>query len=130
METDKFYIKIVGIIFSTSTRKILIGKAKGENKYSFLEGSLTQDEDLDLCLKRTVTKKTGYKVHNLGAIYSENNLTDKSKIKLHFLCEIKGGEEEKGENIEDMIWVKPSEIEEKLEVKLPSRLHEYITNLE
>lgn len=130
MEADKFYIKIVGIIFSTSTRKVLIGKAKGDKNYSFLEGFLTQNEELDQCLKKTVTEKTGYKVHNLGAIYSENHLQDKSKVKLHFLCEIKGGEEQKGENVEDIIWVKPSEVEEKLGVKLPSRLHEYITNLE
>ncbi len=130
MEEQQFYIKIVGIIFDTSTRKILLGKNKEEEKYSFLEGNLTHIEELDACLKKTVTEKTGYSVHNLGSIYAENMLKDPNKVKLHFLCEIKGGEEKPGENVEELIWVKPSEVEEKLQVDLPSRLHEYLINLE
>jgi hypothetical protein len=129
MEEKKFYVKIIGIIFDTTTRKILIGKGKDDEKYSFVEGDLTQTEELDACLKRTVTEKTGYFVHNLGSIYAENMLKNKNKLKLHFLCEIKAGEEKLGENIKELIWVKPSEVEEKLQVKLPSRLYEYITNL-
>ena len=130
MEKELFYIKIVGIIFSTSTKRILIGKNKGDEKYSFLEGNLTHDEELDACLKKTVTEKTGYIVHNLGAVYSENRLQDPNKVKLHFLCEVKGGEENPGENVEELKWVRPSEIEEYLGVKLPLPLHEYVTNLE
>jgi len=130
MENDKFYVKIVGIIFDTTTRKILLGKGPEEENYSFLEGDLTYEEELDACLKRVTKEKTGYNVHNLGAVYSENCLTDKAKIKLHFLCQIKSGEETLGEDVKELIWVKPSEVEEKLGVKLPSRLHEYVTNLE
>jgi hypothetical protein len=130
MEKDMFYIKIVGIIFSTSTRRILIGKAKNDRKFSFLEGNLSHDTELDKCLKDTVIEKTGYSVHNLGAIYSENCLQDPKKVKLHFLCEIKEGEEQPGPNVEELKWVKPSEVEKYLEVELPSRLHEYVTNLE
>lgn len=130
MAEDEFKVKIVGIIFDTMKRKILIGKSKGDNKYSFLEGDLTFKEELDKCLKRTTKEKTGYIVHNLGAIYAENMLQNENKLKLHFLCEISDGEETLGENIEELIWVKPSEVEEKIEVTLPSRLHEYIHNLE
>lgn len=130
MEKELFYIKIVGIIFSTTTRRILVGRNKDETKFSFLEGDLNHDEELDACLKRTVTQKTGYKVHNLGAVYAENKLKDPDKVKLHFLCEVKTGEEMPGEGVEELKWVKPSEVEEYLQVKLPSRLHEYITNLE
>lgn len=130
MEKELFYIKIVGIIFSTTTRRILIGKRKDDENYSFLEGDLNHDEELDACLKRTVTEKTGYEVHNLGAIYAENKLKDPDKVKLHFLCEVKSGEEHPGKNIEDLKWVKPSEVEKYLGVTLPSRLHEYVTNLQ
>jgi hypothetical protein len=130
MEKDLFYIKIVGIIFDTKTKKILIGKNQGDEKYSFLEGNLIQNKELDLVLKETVTGKTGYSVHNLGSIYSENMLQDLKKVKLHFLCEVKSGEEKPGENVEELLWVKPSEVEEKLQVRLPTRLKEYILNLE
>lgn len=130
MEKERFYTQIVGIIFSTTTRKILIGKNKGDENYSFLEGSLNHDEEMDKCLKRTIKEKTGYVAHNLGAIYAENGLTDKEKLKIHFLCEISRGDLEAGNEVEELIWAKPSEIEKLLGVNLPSRLHEYITNLE
>ncbi len=129
MENERFYIKIVGIIFDTEKRKVLIGKNPGDETYSFLEGDLNHDEELDKCLKRTVTEKTGYMVHNLGAIYAENRLKDKDKVKIHFLCEIKSGKEKPGKNVTDLKWVKPQEVEKYLGVNLPSRLHEYLTNL-
>ena len=129
MEEQKFIIKIVGIIFDPKTRKILVGKNKGDTKYSFLEGDLNYEEELDKCLKRTITEKTGYIAHNLGAVYAENKLSRDDKLKVHFLCEATEGEEKPGKEVEEILWVKPSEVEEKLEVKLPSRLSEYIFNL-
>jgi hypothetical protein len=66
----------------------------------------------------------------LGSIFAENCLQDETKLKLHFLCEKREGEEKPGENVSELKWVKPSEIESYLGVKLPSPLHEYITNLE
>lgn len=130
MEETNFYVKVVGIIFDPTTRRILVGKDNGDKMYSFLEGDLSNSEELDKCLKRTIKEKTGFTAHNLGAIYAENMLHDPQKIKLHFLCEVREGQEKLGEGVEEIIWVKPSEVEEKIGVKLPSRLHEYVTNLE
>jgi predicted metalloendopeptidase len=129
MGKDVFYIKIIGIIFDTQKRKILIGKNHEDESYSFLEGDLTHAEELDKCLKRTVTEKTGYIVHNLGAVYAENMLQDKEKVKIHFLCEVKSGKEKMGKNVVELKWVKPQEAEKYLGVNLPSRLHEYLINL-
>jgi hypothetical protein len=47
MEKNLFYIKVVGIIFDTTTRKVLIGKNHVDEKYSFLEENLTHNEELD-----------------------------------------------------------------------------------
>lgn len=130
MEKHKFRIRVVGIIFNPKTREILIEKDKGEIKYSFLEGDLTYEEEIDKCLKRMIKEKTGYIVHNLGAVYAENKLREEDKVKIHFLCEATEGELNKGEEVESLIWIKPSEVEKKLEVQLPTRLREYIMNLE
>ena len=130
MEKDMFYVKLVGWIFDTSTRKILLGKKAGEEKYSFLEGDLTQENELDERLKEIILKKTGFKAHNLGSIYAENMLQDSTKLKIHFLCEIAKGELIPGENIEELIWVEPKDVEEKLEVKLPSRLQDTLKSLQ
>jgi len=130
METSKFYVKIVGIIFDPKKRKLLIGKNVGDERYSFLEGDLGYEQELDEKLKEVTKEKTGYKVHNLGAVYAENMLKNQEKLKIHFLCEATEGEEKPGENVEKLVWVKPSEIEEKLGVKLPSRLRGYLIGLE
>ena len=130
MEKQKFYVKIVGIIFDPKKRMLLIGKNYGDGKYSFLEGDLDYEEELDKKLKEVTKKKTGYKIHNLGAVYAENMLSKKDKLKIYFLCEATEGEEKPGENIEELLWVRPSEIEAKLEVKLPRRLKEYLFGLE
>lgn len=130
MEKSVFHVRIVGIIFDPKKRMLLVEKDVGEGKYSFLEGDLEYEEEMDKTLKRMVREKTGYKVHNLGAIYAENVLSTKDKLKIHFLCEATEGEEKAGENVQELVWVKPSQIEEKLEVKLPTRLREYLFNLE
>jgi ADP-ribose pyrophosphatase YjhB (NUDIX family) len=130
MEENKFIVKIVGIIFDPEKRKILVGKNKEDERYSFLEGDLTYEEELDQGLKRITKEKTGYIIHNLGAVYAENMLESrKDKLKIHFLCEATEGEEKPGINVEELLWVNPKEIEEKLEVELPTRLREYIIGL-
>ena len=131
MSNEKFNVVIVGIIFDPKTRKILVGKAKGDEKYSFLEGNLTHNEELDVRLKKVTTEKTGYIVHNLGAVYAQNCLNSHGEeLKIYFLCEATEGQEKLGENIEEILWVKPSEVEEKLGVSFPTRLKGYIEDLE
>lgn len=126
-----FIVKIVGIIFDPKERKVLVGKNKGDEKYTFLEGDLDHGEDLDKCLKRTTSEKTGFTIHNLGSIYARNYLKEgKQILELFFLCEAMDGKEELGPDVQEIIWIKPSEIEKTIEEKLPSRLKEYITNLE
>lgn len=129
--TNKFKIKIIGVLFEPKSRKILIGKNKGDKKYSFLEGELTYKEELDKCLKRVAKEKTGYKVHNLGTIYSKNKIKNKKDmLEIYFLCEATEGKEKKGKNIEELKWINPKNTEKELKTKFPTRLKEYIFGLE
>jgi ADP-ribose pyrophosphatase YjhB (NUDIX family) len=125
----KFKVKIIGILFNPSARKILIGRNEGEKDLSFLEGVLKYDEPLDVGLKRVAKEKTGYKVHNLGAIYAENKLKEKDELILYFLCEATEGNEKAGKNVTELKWVEPKEISKLIKEKLPARLKEYIINL-
>jgi ADP-ribose pyrophosphatase YjhB (NUDIX family) len=128
---DKFSVKIVGILFEPKSRKILLGRNKGKENFSFLEGDLKKNQELDVRLKEVAKEKTGYKIHNLGAVYAINNIKNKEDIlELYFLCEASEGKEKPGKNVEKIIWVKPSEVEKKTKQKFPSRLKEYILNLE
>jgi ADP-ribose pyrophosphatase YjhB (NUDIX family) len=125
----KFKVKIIGILFSPKARKILIGRNDGEKDLSFLEGVLRYDEELDVGLKRVAKEKTGYGVHNLGAVYAENKLKEKDELVLYFLCEATEGKEKLGNNVAELKWVSPKEISKFIKGKLPARLKEYILNL-
>jgi hypothetical protein len=126
---QKFKVKIIGILFSPKARKILIGKNNGDKDLSFLEGDLKYEEELDIGLKRVAKEKTGYVIHNLGAVYAENRLKDKEALRIYFLCEATEGKETPGKNVAELKWVDPKEIEKHLKKKLPARLKEYIFNL-
>ena len=127
--TDKFKVKIIGILFSPKARKILIGKNKEDKDLSFLEGDLKYNEELDVCLKRVAKEKTGYIIHNLGAVYAENRLKKKDELFIYFLCEATEGKEKPGKNVAELKWINPKEAEKYLKKKLPTRLRGYISGL-
>ncbi len=129
--TDKFRVKIVGIVFEPKSRKILVGKNFGDKKYTFLDGELNFKEELDKSLKKVAKEKTGYKIHNLGSIYAKNKVKGKKEIlELYFLCEATEGKEKKGKRVEELKWIKPKDAEKELKEKLPTRLKEYVFGLE
>jgi len=126
---NEFQVNIIGVIFNTKNRKILLGKKKSNDSYSFAKTILKENEELDVGLKRVIQEKTGENVHNLGSIYAENMLKNKNVLNLYFLCEMQESNLKEGKHITELIWVNPSEVEEKLNRKLPPRLSEYIINL-
>lgn len=126
---DKFNVKIIGILFNPSTRRILVGKNFGDKHLSFLEGDLKYDEELDVGLKRVTKEKTGYIIHNLGAVYARNRLKKKDEMQVFFLCEATEGRQRPGKKVAELRWIKPKEVEKMIHEKLPTRLREYIFNL-
>ena len=131
MEGTKFNVRVVGILFDPAEKKILVGKNKGEGHFSFVDGELKYEEELDLGLKRVATEKTGYVVHNLGVIFVNNRIGGENTdtLELYFLCEVKKGEEKPGEKVEELRWIKAEEFEDLSNRRLPSRLQEYIKNI-
>ena len=129
MEKQKFSVKIIGIIFEPKSRMIMIGKNFRDKKFSFLEGDLKYDEELDVGLKRVAKEKTGYKIHNLGTVYARNKLKKKNELHIYFLCEATEGKEKPGPKVEKLKWIKPKQIEKEIKEKLPARLREYIFGL-
>src|SRR3989344_8417953 len=124
MGNGKFYVKIVGIIFNPKERKILIGRNKEDKNYSFVDGELKYDEELNSGLKRVTKEKTGYDVSNLGSIFA--GLRKKEELAIYFLCEIKNGKEIRGLKLEEIKWVKANEIENLINEEHPKKLKEIL----
>lgn len=131
MKETKFSIKIIGILFDPMQKKVLVGKNKGDKYFSFVDGELKYDEELDDGLKRVTKEKTGYIVHNLGAVYANNRVggSNNDILELYFLCEIREKKEEKGDKVEEIRWIKAKEFEKLADRRLPSRLKEYLNNI-
>lgn len=77
----------------------------------------------------TVKKKTGLKVKNLGPIFSRILTENNRFLMIYYLCEVVGGKEKPGDNIFELKWVKPKELEKHFTTSFDKRLKEYILNL-
>ncbi len=127
MKGEKFYVKIIGIVFDPNQRKILIGKNKGDKNYSFVDGKLNYNRELNESLKKIIKDKTGYYTSNLGSIFA--GVKKKEELAIYFLCEIKEGKEDLGKGVKEIKWVKANEIENLINEKLPEKLKEYIESI-
>ena len=127
MKDEKFYVKIIGIVFDPNQRKILIGKNKGDKNYSFVDGKLSYNQELNESLKKIIKDKTGYYTLNLGSIFA--GVKKKEELDIYFLCEIKEGKEDLGRGVKEIKWVKANEIENLINEKLPGKLMEYIKSI-
>ncbi|MEM0465350.1 MAG: NUDIX domain-containing protein [Candidatus Pacearchaeota archaeon] len=129
-----FYVNLLGIIFDTKTRKILIGKRVKDDlvpklTWSFPGGVPSYNEDLEKSLERKILKKTGLKVKSLGNIFSRIPKENRKFLLLYYLCEVVSGKEKPGSDFTELKWVTPNELIKMVTTSLDPRLKEYIMHL-
>ena len=100
---------------------------KWNKNYSFVDGKLNYNQELNESLKRIIRDKTGYYTSNLGSIFA--GIKKKEELAIYFLCEIKEGKEDLGKGVKEIKWVKANEIENLINEKLPGKLMEYIKSI-
>jgi len=135
-EFDKgiFLVNLLGIIFDTKTRKILIGKRKKDPHikkltWSFPGGRPNYNEEIDDALKRSIKEKTGFIVESLGAVFAKTYPEKREFLSIYYLCEVVKGKEKIGKNFTKLKWVKPEELEKYFTTSFHPHLKEYIMNL-
>ncbi len=133
-ELDDFKVILLGVIFDPKTKKILIGKRENdpyvpELSWVFPGGRATQNEELEKTLKRKIKEKTGLEIENLGTIFTKIYPEKKEFLAIYYLCEVIGGEENPSEDIKELKWVNPEELEEHFTTSFHETLKEYIMNL-
>ncbi|MEK6906556.1 MAG: NUDIX domain-containing protein [Nanoarchaeota archaeon] len=131
---DGFNIALIGVIFDTKTKKILIGKRENDPYISnltwyFPGGKLDHNKGIDKTLKEKIKLKTGCEVKNLGTIFIETSPEKKDLILVYFLCEVFKGKEKAGGDMIELKWVKPEDLEKHFTTSFHTRLKEYIMNL-
>ncbi|MBD3253135.1 NUDIX domain-containing protein [Candidatus Pacearchaeota archaeon] len=129
-----FVVNLLGIVFDIRKKKILIVRRKKDPYiknlfWAFPGGQLSYDGDLEKVLEKKIKKKTGLKVKNLGAVFSRIAKESQNLLLIYYLCEVVGGKEKKGEDILEIKWVNPEELEDYFTTSFDKRLREYIMNL-
>jgi ADP-ribose pyrophosphatase YjhB (NUDIX family) len=134
MKMDSFNTILLGVIFDPNKKRILIGRRENdpyikELTWVFPGGSLNYKEDLDAALKKKIKEKTGLDVKNLGAIFAKTYPEKKEFLSIYFLCEAVGGEEKAADDLVELKWVKPEELENYFTTSFHPHMKEYVLNL-
>lgn len=135
-ESEKgiYLVNVLGVVFDTKTRKILIGRRE-KDKYikkltwSFPGGRPKYKEKLEVSLKEEIKKKTGLNVESLGAIFARSFPEKPEFLLIYYLCEVTGGKEKAGESFKELKWVNPEEVEKYFTTSIDPKLKEYLMNL-
>ena len=134
MGVDRFNIVLLAIIFDPNKKRILIGRRE-KNLYikkltwCFPGGRLNYGEDLEETLKKRIKEKTGLKIENLGSIFSRIHKESKEFLLIYHLCEVIGGKEKPADDLIELKWVKPEELENYFTTSFHPHMKEYVLNL-
>lgn len=133
-EKNIFSVIVLAIIFDPEKRKILIGKRENapyvkELGWVFPGGRLTSEETEEQTIKRKIKQSTGLEVENLGTVFSRIFPEKKDFFLIYNLCELTGGKEKPGEDIKELKWVSPDELQKYFTTSFDPKLKEYINNL-
>lgn len=133
-EREPYFPLVLGIIFDTRTKKILIGKRKKDPEiegltWAFPGGRPEHGEELEDSIKRTIKEKTGYETESLGVIFAKTYPEKRDLLAIYYLCEMTGGEEILSEDFSEIKWVEPKEVKEYFTTSFHPKLREYIEDL-
>jgi ADP-ribose pyrophosphatase YjhB (NUDIX family) len=130
----KFEVIVLGIIFDPKKKKILIGRRENDPyiknlDWCFPGGRLNMGEDVDQSLKKKMKLKTGYTIKNLGTIFSDTRPERPSLVELYFLTEVFEGKEKPGNDIVELRWISPKEIDQYFKISMHRKLKEFLNDL-
>ena len=133
-QTTNFEVIILGIIFDPEKKKILIGKRQNdpyikELSWCFPGGKLIPGQNVDASLKENIKLKTGYTIKNLGAIFSETYPEKPELLAVYFLTEVFEGREKPGDDLTELKWVSPNELENYFTTSFHKKLKQYLVDL-
>lgn len=133
-DKPKFEVLALGIILDPLKKKILIGRRENDPKipeltWCFPGGRLNVGEDIDHALKRNLKLKTGYVVKNVGTYFSQTHEEDPSLLSVMFLTTVFEGKEKPGDDIIELKWVSPKELEKHFSTSMHPKLRKFLLEL-
>ncbi len=135
IDNSRFSVIVLGIIFDPEKKKILIGRRENDREipeltWCFPGGRMLPGEEIDTTLKKQVRLKTGYKVKNLGAFFSKTYPEKDDLLAVYFLTEVFEGKEKPGDEIKELKWVSPRELEKYFTTSFHRKLKQFLLELD
>lgn len=133
-EKGVYYPVVLGIIFDTKTKKILIGKRKDSKDtlgltWAFPGGRPEHGEELEEAIKREIKEETGLEIESIGVIFAKTYPEKRDLLAVYFLCGIVGGKERANEDFSETKWVSPKELKNYFTTSFHPKLQEYLEGL-
>lgn len=130
-----FLLNVLGIVYNSKTRQILIGKRENdphikELSWTFPGGRPAYQEDLEFYLQHEIKVKTGLVVDVKKIIFAKTYPEKREFLSIYYLCEVIDGNEKAGEKFSELKWIKPIEIQKYFTTSISPKLLEYLKTLE
>lgn len=130
-----FLVNVLGIIYNSKTKKILIGRRENdpyikELSWCFPGGRPGYKEDLELYLKHEIKIKTGLDVSIKKIVFAKTYPEKREFLSIYYYCEVIGGKEKAGEDFKEIKWIKPTDVKKYFTTSLHPNLLDYLKTLE
>jgi len=130
-----FLVNVLGIVYDSKTRLILIGKRENDPyikdlSWCFPGGRPAYNEDLEFYLKHEIRIKTGLEVNPEKVIFAKTYPEKREFLSIYYLCKPVGGQEKAGEKLVEIKWVDPGEVQKYFTTSLHPNLLVYLKTLE
>lgn len=98
--------------------------------WSFPGGRPAYEKDIEDYLKIEIKKKTNLEVDIKKLIFAKTYPEKREFLSIYYLCEAVPGNEKAGEKFTEILWVKPTDVQDYFTTSLHPRLLKYLKSLE
>lgn len=130
-----FIINLVGIIYNTKNKKILIGRREKdvyvpELTWGFPGGRPAYDKTLEESLTEEIKKKTGLKAEIKKIIFARITPEIQGKqILIYYYCETKQENARAGEKFVEIKWISPKEYKNYFKTSIAAEISKFLNSL-
>lgn len=129
-----FFLNVLGIIFDSDSKKLLIGKRENDPffdklTWGFPGGRPAYLEDIEYYLKLEIKKKTNLDVEVGKIIFAKTYPENREFLSIYYHCKVVGGNEKPGEKFSQLKWISVSEIENYFTTSIHPKLLDYLKTL-
>lgn len=134
-ERGIFLVNVLGIVYNSETKMILIGRRENDPNipgltWSFPGGRAAYENELEYYLVKEIKTKTGIDVDVDKVIFAKSYPEKREFLSIYFLCHPTGGTEQADDKFVEIKWVKPAEVKDYFTTSLHPTLLEYLQTLE